>query len=729
MSKPDQIDTDLLPIFIEEGRDVFSKIHALWQALSANDQHVEDHLQQLKRYLHTIKGSARMVGAMVLGQLLHDFESFIKTISVKKSLTLEQIGIGQQHYDRAMQTFDELSRQPSEKITVQDIEDPLYAAYKKEDAFVRVGSGVIDQLLNQSGEIAIVRSYVENEVQVLKQVIQELALHIDMLDKRIRHIQMQTDTQVRTLRHKEATEKEFDWLEFDQFTYLQELTHQMASNISDISSLRKHLVWTMRNVQTHIDTQARLNKNLQADIMSTRMVMVQESEERLQRLVKQVADETHKNITLTLTGGSTLLDRHILNTMTTVFEHLIRNAIVHGIESDQERLDLHKSIVGHLHITVVDEAGEVHFTFTDDGRGVSLAYVQQRAVSLGLMSEEDELTLDGVLDIIAHPDFSTSKNVTELAGRGVGMDIVCAEVAQLGGRIQLQTIQHEGTTFIIHVPLTLATMRTVLIMIGGQTYGVPLNLVQRIVRKKDLMRSDNGSYQWHGKSISIAPLFTLLRQPTVLSQESDGMVLVLKQDSVQQGVLVDAVVGNQDVVLKPLSPSWVKVDGILGATILGSGQIVLIIQPNTLIQKYLTHKGKHHSSAPEIHTQVPKKIMVVDDALTVRRVLKKCLEKENYQVILAKDGQDALLHLPVQLPDLILLDVEMPRMDGFQLLKEIRSNKEMPYIPVIMITSRTGKKHQQRAKTLGADAYLGKPYDQAKLLILIDQLLQPKANQ
>lgn len=726
MSKSDQLDTDLLPVFIEEGRDVFPKIHALWIALSGEEKHFADNLQQLKRYLHTIKGSARMVGAMVLGQVLHDFESFIKTMPDTTLLTPSQIAQGQIHYDTVMQIFDELTRQTSDKVTVQEIEDPLYAAQKKEDAFVRVASGVIDQLLNQSGEMAIVRSYVENEIQVLKQVIQDLALHIDVLDKRIRRIQMQTDMQVRTLRHKEAIEEEFDSLEFDQFTYLQELTHQMASDISDISSLRKHLVWTMRNVETHIDTQVRLNKNLQADIMSTRMVMVQELEERLQRLVKQVADETHKEIILTLTGGATLLDRHVLNTMTTVFEHLIRNASVHGLEPVQERRAAHKNAEGHIHITVIDDAGEIHFTFADDGRGINLAYVHQRAVSLGLMNEEDQLTLDGVLDIIAHPDFSTSKNVTELAGRGVGMDIVCAEVAQLGGRIQLQTIPQQGTTFTIHVPLTLATMRTVLITVGGQTYGIPLNLVQQVVRNKDVKQMDDGTYQWQGKPFSIVPLGALLRQTSAMSQDDSGMVLVLKQDSVQQGLWVDAVVGNQDVVLKPLAPSWVKVEGILGATILGSGQIVLIVQPNKLIQKYLTHKNKYPIALPETNSTIVKTIMVVDDALTVRRVLKKCLEKENYQVTLAKDGQDALLHLPVQLPDLILLDVEMPRMDGFQLLKEIRSNPEMPYIPVIMITSRTGKKHQQRAKALGADAYLGKPYDQAKLLMLIDQLLQKK---
>lgn len=723
MSKLDHIDTDLLPIFIQEGMDILPKIHASWQLLAESQHDRGEALQQLKRYLHTIKGSARMVGAMTLGQALHAFESFIKTVTSTEKLVQEKIHQGQMHYDKVMLIFDELTRQTTDNTTAKEIEEPLYNVNKRDDAYVRVSSGVIDQLLNQSGEIAIVRSYVENEVQVLQQVIQELALHIDMLDKRIRHIQMQTDTQIRTLRHKEATEKEFDWLEFDQFTYLQELTHQMASNISDISSLRKHLVWTMRNVQTHIDTQARLNKHLQSDLMSTRMVMVQEMEDRLQRLVKQVADEMHKEITLTLMGGSTLLDRHILNTMTTVFEHLIRNAIVHGLETVPERVASQKPPVGHIQIDVTDEAGEIHFTFIDDGRGISLDYVHQRAVALGLMTEEASLTLDGVLDIIAHPHFSTSKNVTELAGRGVGMDIVCAEVAQLGGRIQLQTVPNAGTTFIIHVPLTLTTMRIVLIMIGGQTYGIPLHLVQQIIRKRDLTHRENSTYQWQGKPLSLVPLNALLRQTTTLSREDEGMVLMLKQDSIQQGLLVDAVVGNQDVVLKALEPSWVKVEGVLGATILGGGQIVLIVQPNKLIQKYLTHRHKHVAEQ-EVDRLKQKTIMVVDDALTVRRVLKKCLEKENYQVVLAKDGQDALLHFPVLLPDLILLDVEMPRMDGFQLLKELRSNKNRPYIPVIMMTSRTGKKHQQRAKALGADAYLGKPYEQTKLLMLIEQLLQ-----
>lgn len=728
MNKQDHIDDELLPVFIDEGRDALPKIQHLWHQLSEDQADIDTIIQQLKRYLHTIKGSARMVGALVLGQQLHEFESFIKGISSAEKLTEKQFRQGHALYDAVMVLFDGLIRHTMQPVSAEEAEDPLYNLTRKEDAYVKVNAAVIDQLLDQSGEMAIVRSYVESETQVLQQVIHELALHIDLLDKRIRHLQMQTDTQARTWRHKEASDQDFDWLEFDEFTYLQELTHQMASNISDISSLRKHLVWTMRNVQMHIDTQARLNKNLQADIMSTRMVMVQVLEERLQRLVTQVAGETKKQIQLTLTGGSTLLDRHILTTMTTVFEHLARNAIVHGLETPQERVSEGKGLTGHIHINVVDEAGEIHFTFADDGRGISLPYVHQRAIALGLMTAEDKMTIDDVLDIIAHPQFSTSHNVTELAGRGVGMDIVSAEIAQLGGRIQLQTTPQVGTTFTIHVPLTLSTMRIVLISVGGQTLGIPLHLVQQIIRKKDLVNEENGQYQWMSQRFSITPLHELLQQPTFISQDSEGMVLLLKHEKVQQAIWVDAVVGNQDVVLKPLEPSWVRVEGVIGATILGSGQIVLIVQPNKLIQKYLTHRVKHKQTESAFTGLTQKTIMVVDDALTVRRVLKKFLEKEGYVVVLAKDGQDALLHLPVQRPDLILMDVEMPKMDGFQLLKEIRANRHMPYIPVIMMTSRIGKKHQQRAKTLGADAYLGKPYEQAKLLMYIQQLLKNVAD-
>lgn len=719
----DQIDMELLHVFIEEGKEAFPKLSQLLRQLGLQQSDDAQLLLLIKRYVHTLKGSARMVGAMRLGQCLHECEEWMKSLPSEMSLSEEDMTQGIHYYDECMRLFDSLIALLEEKNHAQ--QDQLTQVLgKKESSYIRIPSSMLDHLLNQVGEIAIVRSYVENEAHVLQQVIQELALHIEILDKKVRDVQMQSGMHMRTLWHQEHG-SQFDWLEFDQFTYMHELTHKMVNRVSDISALRKHLMWTMRHIQTHITSQTRLTKDLQSDLMSIRMEVFLDAEDRLQRLVRQVGRETQKHIALTMEGGDTRIDRQILTTMTVVFEHLIRNAIVHGLEPPAERLQLGKPEVGHIRIIVRQEGREIVIHFVDDGQGIHLPYVKERAVALGVIASDANMTVDDVLDVIAHPHFSASKNVTELAGRGVGMDIVCAEVAKLGGRIQLKTENQVGTTFTMHLPMTLTTMRIVLVMVASHTYAIPLNLVRQVARKKDVRHVlDDGRevYQWQGKDLSVARLDQLLLQSSWSSNNDEGMALILKNDADNQVLLVDIVLGNQEVIVKQLEPVWVKVDGVLGATILGDGQVVMIVQPNILIQKYMTHRMQVQQ-ANMMDMIPPTKVMVVDDALTVRRVLKKMLDKEGYVTFLAKDGQEALLQIPIYWPDIILLDVEMPRMDGFRLLKKIRANAVTRDIPVIMLTSRTATKHQRLAQELGADAYMGKPYQKEALLALMSQLL------
>lgn len=849
----DEIDHDLLPVFLEEGNDLLPMIGQLlrsWQATPEDDAIP----QSILRLMHTVKGSARMAGAMQLGQHTHDMETRIENLMhtgsairqplledlvarhdysmylferlqnpdlqevaapvVTEELTVEQeINQFQEQAHAAAMAEAEaklkaaeaelaklanteqgvdaepLANQVTEVVASTAPATPVESAASEESKLVaaksspvpsfvpstaarqvapqvaavnpasvplvRVRADILDRLVNQAGEVSISRSKLENEVDTLKASLSELTENVSRLRDQLREVEIQAETQISS-RMAFSGDREFDPLEFDRFTRLQELTRMMAESVNDVASVQSSLNRTIEGATTDLNAQARLTRELQQDLMRVRMVQFSSVSERLYRIARQTAKEMDKRVNLDIRGTSVEIDRSVLEKMVGPFEHMLRNAIVHGIESRQDRVNRGKSEVGELLIEIRQEGNEVVIHFTDDGQGLNINRIREKAKSVGLLTDETQVSEAEVVNMIFEPGFSTASEVTELAGRGVGMDVVRSEAASLGGRVAVSTVEGKGAHFTIHLPLTLAVTQVVILNAGGKTFAVPSVLVEQVQQLKSAALAtayNDGAIMWQGARVPLHYLPSMLgeRDATPDTQQYTP-ILIMKSDQERVAIHVDQIIGNREVVVKNVGPQLARMIGIAGATVLGSGDIVLILNPVPLAQKLeqeraklpevsvdanATEMGAVAELVPNAATPASVEpvqglrthqiVMVVDDSLTVRRVTQRLLVREGYQVVLAKDGIDALEQLQSITPDVMLVDIEMPRMDGFDLTRNVRSDSRTTHIPIIMITSRTADKHRNYAMELGVNEYFGKPYREDDLLAAISGFVNKEA--
>ncbi len=783
----DELDADLLPVFVEEGRDMFPQLGEQLRAWQSNPANSTAAMAVL-RLLHTLKGSARMAGAMGLGQHMHDMETRIEVMTRSGAPNPTALDEMLTRFDQSAVMFEELQNpelarrnaqlraaaaqaQASSEVAAEQPRGPVEvpalvslqtgnvvvpkftsanapvakpAAQAAPVPLVRVRADILDRLVNQAGEVSISRSRLETEVGTLRQSLTEMTENVSRLRDQLREIEMQAETQI-TSRMAHSGDREFDPLEFDRFTRLQELTRMMAESVNDVGSVQQNLARTVENATIDLTVQGRLTRDLQQDLMRVRMVQFASISERLYRVVRQASKELDKRVNLDIRGSAVEIDRGVLEKMTGPFEHLLRNAIVHGIESRDKRSGVGKNDIGELLVEIRQEGNEVVIQFSDDGQGLNLERIRSKALSLGFIKEDEEPTEAEITDLIFHSGFSTADDVTELAGRGVGMDVVRSEAAALGGRVSVVSEPGKGAHFTIHLPLTLAVTQVVILNTGGKTFAVPSVLVEQVQQLKTnplTAAYNEGAVLWQGARVPLHYLSSLLgdRDATPVAQQYSPIV-ILKSGNDRVAVHVDEIIGNREVVVKNIGPQLARMIGIAGATVLGSGDIVLILNPVPLAQRFAHENVRAprltQSDVPDNMGAVaelaqapvePVKaepvqglrtqhiVMVVDDSLTVRRVTQRLLAREGYQVVLAKDGVDALEQLQSINPDVMLVDIEMPRMDGFDLTRNVRSDDRTKHIPIIMITSRTATKHRNYAMELGVNEYLGKPYQEDALL-------------
>ncbi|MES2105613.1 MAG: Hpt domain-containing protein [Pseudomonadota bacterium] len=811
----DDLDADLLPVFIEEGNDLLPMVG---QLLRSWQQHPDDGAipQSILRLMHTIKGSARMAGAMQLGQHTHDMEARIENLmhaggAVRQPLLDDLL----MRHDHSMHLFDRLQNpavpevaapgaahvaanldeEPMQAVSEFDrdlsvpqfdartgpanaasrtaanpsaaspassavrVQSTLQAVVAPKAAaaspLVRVRADILDRLVNQAGEVSISRSKLENEVGTLRSSLVELTENVTRLRDQLREVEIQAETQISS-RMSLSGDREFDPLEFDRFTRLQELTRMMAESVSDVATVQSNLTRTIDGASDGLHAQARLTRELQQDLMRVRMVPFASISERLYRVTRQASKELDKRVNLDIRGASVEMDRSVLEKMAGPFEHLLRNAIVHGIESRERRRTVGKDEVGELLVEVRQEGNEVVIHFTDDGQGLNLGRIREKAKTIGLLGYDDDATDAEAVNMIFEPGFSTASEITELAGRGVGMDVVRSEAASLGGRVSVTSTEGHGAHFTIHLPLTLAVTQVVILMSGGRTYALPSVLVEQVQQLKAPLLAaayNDGAIMWQGSRVALHYLSAMLGEHEVAPvAQQYSPVLIMKSGAERVAIHVDDVIGNREVVVKNIGPQLSRMIGVAGATVLGSGEIVLILNPVPLAAKMEHEQARHplaqsESGLPEMgavaniahnpelnRTQLEPVhglrtqhiVMVVDDSLTVRRVTQRLLSREGYQVVLAKDGIDALEQLQSVTPDVMLVDIEMPRMDGFDLTRNVRSDARTSHIPIIMITSRTADKHKNYAYELGVNEYFGKPYREDDLLEAITRFVGEK---
>jgi chemosensory pili system protein ChpA (sensor histidine kinase/response regulator) len=743
----DEIDTDLLGLFAAEADELMPQIgDALqrWRSQPAD----RTPSVVLMRALHTIKGSARMAGAMRLGQALHDMETRIETApldapaSSALSLIDELIGC----HDRALALYESIraGQAPAQDTAVSSFaasssdaqsvapSGVLSASLSSVDAtpgtqsLVRVRADLLDRLVNEAGEVSIARARLDNELGVIRQSMTELAENVSRLRLQLREIELAADSQIQArpeqVSQPTQTDSAFDPLEFDRYTRFQELTRMLAESVNDVATVHQNALRGLDDAARDLAHQTQVTRELQHDLMRIRMVRFGSIADRLHRVVRQSAAESDHQARLELVGVDTEVDRSVLERMAGPMEHLLRNAVAHGIETAQVREQAGKAPEGVVSVDVRQDGHALVMTFADDGGGLDLARIRRTALDRGLITPEARLSERELAQLIFLPGFSTASQLSALAGRGVGLDAVRAEVAAMGGRIELETTPGQGTRFVAHLPVSLAVTQVVVLTAGQTRIAVPSNLVEQVMHLQPDPIAQ--AYSQHAVTVGEAavPLYYLgslleLRGARPQAQRQSPIVL-LRSGSQRIALHVDHVAPSQEVVVKQVGPQLVRVTGMAGATVLGNGEIVLILDPVQIAATGRSSTAGQGDTASFAATgiDVVPTVMVVDDSVTVRKVTQRLLAREGYQVVLARDGLDALRQLQDTVPDVMLLDIEMPRMDGFELIGQMRADARWRDVPVIMISSRTAEKHREHAQSLGVLAFLGKPFDEADLL-------------
>ena len=722
----DDIDDDLLPLFLDEARELLPQMGAdlrAWKA-APGDRNAAD---TVKRALHTLKGSARMAGAIRLGELAHLMESAIDYAVEAGEPTGEVFEDLEGKMDRLSTDLDKLGQgRDAPTPTVQPPQAAPSAAVPPPPpstpaAMLRVNAERLDRLITEAGEAAIARSRIEAELRQVKQALGELSESIARLRTQLREVEIQADSQLQSRRAVlDAREGDFDPLEFDRYTRLQEVTRMMAEGLSDAASIQQALLKSLGETDAALLQQARISRELQQDLMRMRAVPFATLAERLHRVVRQTGRELGKKAELALQGAQVELDRGVLERIAAPLEHMLRNALAHGIEDPAGRRAAGKPESGRIMLTLRQEANEVILALSDDGAGIDGARLREKALAKGLLGEDQVLSEAEQVQLVFAGGVSTAQSITEVAGRGIGMDVVRNEVNALGGRIEAASTQGRGTTFTIYLPLTLAVTQTLMVRAAGASFAVPSAMVEQVLRLKSdaLVASyEKGVIDFQGRDYRLHYLRQLLGGRSATEIRDYNAVLLLRSGAQRVAVHVDELVGSREMVVKNIGPQLARIPGVTGATVMPDAAIVLILNPVQLAPRG-TLAGVR-TAVPEIGEHGARSaplVMVVDDSITVRKVTGRLLEREGYRVLTAKDGLDALEQLKGELPAVMLVDIEMPRMDGFDLARNVRGDPRTMDIPIIVVSSRTAPKHRSRAADLGVNAFLGKPYEEAELV-------------
>lgn len=799
---------ELWPIFEEEAAELLDQLSAAMRHWAQAPAEEVGHRQVL-RILHTLKGSARLAEAVDLGDLVHETESVIEAF-VKKQPGAVPPPAGIVHQvDRIHALFDSLCRheEPPAPFELsgfafnktdiaafeddEDDEDDAGAGEQQNLAhataawpaapdapsglpqagavdlpaptvlspdtvntadhrrMVRVRASLLDHLMAQLGELVISRASLEDDIRRLRGSLADLASSIANLRRHLREVEMQAETQMQTrLAQNTEIDDKFDPLEFDRYTRMQELTRMMAEAVDDVATVQRNLQRSVEAGEDGLAAQVHQSRELQHALLRARMAEFEAVSERLYRLVRQVAEETGKQVNLRIVGGDLELDRSILDRLTAVFEHLLRNSIVHGIGTPAQRVADDLDATGNIILSAMPVGPDVVFEVRDDGAGLDLDRIRETALARGPVDAEQPASDHELAQLIFEPWFSSATTVTELAGRGVGLDVVRSEVRALGGHVAVTSRPGAGTTFRLVVPATQALTQVTLVRMGVMAVGIPSSLidsVQEVVARKLTRAYEQGTMQLDGETLPFFWVGALLQHSRRGRVDPGRPSTVVVCRSAEQKVVVhvDEVMDELEVVIRPLGPQLSRLPGLVAVTVLSTGTIALIYNPVALANVYESQVRALMTSEPpgpdaDMYavlplgpqlTQAANKalVLVVDDSITVRRVMERLLQRNGYRVALASDGLEGLAMLREERPAVILSDIEMPNMDGYDFVRQIRADKSLDDLPVVMITSRAADKHRSYAMELGANDYLGKPYSEAELLKLLENYTQQEA--
>ncbi|PJF05213.1 hybrid sensor histidine kinase/response regulator [Acinetobacter seifertii] len=736
-------------------------------------------LLQLQRAVHSLKGGARMVGLEAVYAIayqlentfeqfaLHHFNSNIYDHLLESAIAWLKDAIfkhNYQHFDGLQQSleniqFFETNIQIPAKLTKADLfssepvmtfiqgdgtePPPMMGVWEQTERLdqnnemIRVSADLIEKMIDLSGENSINRSRIEMDLSQFGHTLVEMELAIQRLADQLRRMEGELETQIiakHGIEHSRYTD--FDPLEMDQYSSLNQLSKSLAESASDLVDFKNTLSHKIRDTESLLLQQSRIQAEIQEGLMRTRLVPFSRLLPRLQRIVRQTSTALNRPAELFVNNTEGELDRNILERLVTPLEHMLRNAIDHGLEDRTQRQQANKPEAGRIELNIQRQGTDVVVVFSDDGQGIDVEKVRQKALLAGLIKPEQHLEHQDILQLIFHPGLSTADQITQISGRGVGLDVVQSDIKALGGHVSVDSVYGKGTTFTIRVPTTVAVSDALMVKVADQQFAIPLAQIDRIVRvspasleqyfesPKELFEYENKRYplRYLSEFVGNQPIPRLngvmYSLPVLMIKANNGQTVAL---------LVDQLIGSRaQIVVKPIGQQFASIGAIAGATILGDGQVCLILDGQNIarqIQSTPRHKQLSEAVYRQRESDERRLVMIVDDSVTVRKVTSRLLERQGYDVVTAKDGVDAIEQLENIKPDLMLLDIEMPRMDGFEVLNLVRHHDMHQYMPIIMITSRTGEKHRERAFSLGVSQYMGKPFQEEELLENIDALL------
>ncbi|MDO6441601.1 Hpt domain-containing protein [Marinobacter sp. 2_MG-2023] len=773
------VDPEILEIFLEEAVEIMDQLEQIlddWRK-EPSSNHFNHEAQ---RALHTLKGGARLSQISVLGDSAHNFETSLIELDGKapdesqwQAITEHHDGIialvasvrerfesgaaTQKQLSEAtaateVQTQPEVSADQDTTVTPAEpapkpvlAKAPAKNRKKAADAqrtaaqeTIRVSAPLLDDLVNLAGETSITRGRLEQQSSDFGHTLDEMAATIERLREQLRRMDIETEAQILFSAEKEHGPDygdDFDPLEMDRYSSIQQLSRALTESSSDLADLRETLSDRVRDTETLLVQQSRINTELQEGLMKTRMIPFSSMVPRLRRIVRQISGELGKKVEFDVRNAEGEMDRNILERMIAPLEHMLRNAIDHGIESPDERQKNGKSETGQVTLSLVREGGDVVLRMIDDGAGIPSEVIRDKAIRQGLLRADEDLSEREILQFILQPGFSTAQKVTQISGRGVGMDVVASEIKQLGGSLDIESQFGQGAVFTVRLPFTVSVNRALMVSTGEDFYAIPLNTIEGIVRVstyelEEYYKPDAPMYEYAGQEYRLQYLGSLLNsdhQPKLQGQALPLPVILVRGAEQPMALQVDNLMGSREIVVKSLGPQFGTVRGVSGATILGDGNVVVILDLPAMIRSDILSERQRLADLANARESVRYEeratvVMVVDDSVTVRKVTSRLLERNGMEVITAKDGLDAVAQLQDHKPDIMLLDIEMPRMDGFEVASFVRHDDNLRDMPICMITSRTGEKHRERALAIGVNEYLGKPFQETELLTTIERL-------
>lgn len=774
-------DKDILDVFLEEAKELAESSSEDFAAFRNNTSDVVS-LQSLQRKLHTIKGGARMVSANGVADLAHEMETVYEELGNRRlpatrmvanllfachDWITSAVGLLEHNYNpprptplvdalhRFIKNPDDLNEVPVVSLekeidfineyqaflaaskNTRDISrmPPMKGVFgesvdsSSNNEMIRISAPLLERMINLSGEAAINRARIDMNLASITGSIEEMGVTVQRLFDQLRRMDIELEEQIMAQIDDGTFDEDFDPLEMDQYSSLNQLSKSLSESASDLLDIKATMLDKTRDGENLLLQLSRTQADLQDSLMNSRMVPFSRLTPRLQRIVRQTASELGKNVELTVINADDEMDRSILDRITSPLEHMLRNAVDHGVEMPTKRSELGKPLTGRIVLEVLREGGEMVILLSDDGSGVNVEAVRNKAISQGLIHPDEQLADNDIMQYIFNAGLSTTNKVTQISGRGVGMDVVRTEIRQLGGSVSVESEFGKGSRFIIRVPLTVSMSDALIVRVADRQYAIPLVQIERVVQMNatELLayhQSGNNTIKIDNKNYRLRYLNEILTGSyfnEIISGVTLPVIIIKTQTGQALALQVDEIVGSRiEIVVKPLGRQLSNLSGISAATIMGDGSVMLILDLLALMR---TAQAKRESKEMEPVVSRRHLIMVVDDSVTVRKVTSRFLERQGFEVIVAKDGVDAIEILQDNMPDLMLLDIEMPRMDGFEVATQVRHSPRLSHLPIIMITSRTGEKHRDRAFEIGVNDYMGKPFQEVELLERIGKLL------